>query len=328
VEALQRLVRNLPAGFEAPLVVVLHVPATASSKLPDILGRAGVLPARHIRDGDRLEAGTIFVAPPDRHVLASDGRLTLVEGPRENGVRPAVDPLFRSAARSHGNRLIAVVLSGTLDDGTAGVAAVRAEGGVTIAQEPSDAICPGMPASAIEGGAIDYVVSADDMADLLVDLISHGQRPPRTPRQARSSRSKATDLVCPECGGVMRQFEENGIFRFHCRVGHNYSPESLYDAQDQRLEAALWAAIRSLEESASMARRLADAARDRGASHTARRFDGRERDAAERADLVRSAILALSDLEDTPTVAEAQPVASEDDSRRAALAGARAPEGH
>jgi two-component system, chemotaxis family, protein-glutamate methylesterase/glutaminase len=318
VEALQRVVRGLPSSFPAPLAVVLHMPTTSISRLPDILSRAGSLPAFHAEDGARLEPGVIYVAPPDRHIICSDHRLTLVEGPRENGVRPAVDPLFRSAARTYRDRLIAVVLSGTLDDGAAGIAAVHANGGITIAQDPLDAICPGMPLAAIESTPVDHVAPADVISDLLVELLGAGpvirpalvagRRPePRTPGSITS------DFVCPECGGVLRMFDDSGVFRFHCRVGHNYSPESLYAAQDARLEAALWAAIRSLEESASLARRLADGARQRRAEATARRFDAREQEAAERADLIRSAILTLSDLEETPPIGEAEPVASEDD---------------
>ena len=325
VEALQRVVRNLPQSFPAPIVVVLHVPPTASSRLPEILSRAGILPAVHVMDGLPLESGVIYVAPPDRHVTTNGRGLQLVEGPRENGLRPAIDPLFRSAARSYHEGLVAAVLSGTLDDGTSGIADVHAHGGITIAQEPKDAICPGMPQNAIENATVDYVVRADDMAELFVELMSRpiGARP-EAPRRTFSS--QPTDLVCPECGGVLRQFEENGVVRFHCRVGHNYSPESLFDAQDARLEAALWAAIRSLEESASMARRLGESARRRGANLTARRFDDRERDAAERADVIRSAILTLSGLNETPALAEAEPVADEDEAVRAALGIGSEPE--
>lgn len=316
VEALQRVVRGLPSRFPSPIVVVLHVPVTAHSRLPDILERAGPLRARAVADGDVLEPGTIHVAPPDRHVIITDGRLGLVEGPRENGVRPAIDPLLRSAARIWGDRVISVVLSGTLDDGTAGTAAVHANGGVTIVQEPTDAICPGMPANCIDGAPVDYVVTADDMGGLLLELVERSERPGAPPASPPAVTSRATDVVCPECGGVLREFDENGVFRFHCRVGHNYSQESLYAAQDDKLEAALWAAIRSLEESASLARRLANSARGRGAITTAQRFEARERDAAERADLVRSAIMVLTDVADLPRVGEAEPVATEDDISR------------
>jgi two-component system chemotaxis response regulator CheB len=342
VEALQRVVRALPSSFPAPIVVVLHLPSTAVSRLPEILDRAGPVPARQATDGGRLEPGVILVAPPDRHVICSDHRLALVEGPRENGVRPAIDPLFRSAARIFGNGTIGVILSGTLDDGTAGIAAIHAGGGVTIAQEPSDAICPGMPQGAIENATIDHVAPADELGDLLVRLVrtpAADGRSPRSPslhapsrrsgpsdRDARASSS--TDLVCPECGGVLRRFEENGVLRFHCRVGHTYSGDALFDAQDARLEAALWAAIRSLEESASLARRLATSARDRGAIATAQRFDNRELEAAQRADLIRSAILAMSDLEEVPPAGEPEPVSSEDDADRARSDGSVGPIEH
>jgi two-component system, chemotaxis family, protein-glutamate methylesterase/glutaminase len=323
VEALQRVVRTLPVSFPAAVVVVLHLPPAAYSRLPDILERAGVLPARHVVDGERLQPGVLHVAPPGRHVVAIDHRLSLVEGPRENGVRPAVDPLLRSAARLWGDRLISAILSGTLDDGTAGTAAVHANGGITIVQEPTDAICPGMPESAIAGAEIDYVVTADEMGELLVQLVERRPVRARTRSGQPLPSSRTTDLVCPECGGVLRQFLENGVFRFHCRVGHNYSPESLYSAQDARLEAALWAAVRSLEESASLARRLSQGARGRGAMKTAERFESRERDAAERADLVRAAILSLSNLEVTPRIAEAEPVATEDEQNEPLAVGSQ-----
>lgn len=319
VEALLRVVRNLPPTFAAPILVVLHVPASPFSRLPEILGRAGALIAHHAVHGEAIELAHVCIAPPDHHLIVTDHRIALVEGPRENGVRPAIDPLFRSAARVFGSNAVGVILSGTLDDGTAGAAAIRAAGGTVIAQEPTDAICPGMPLSAIESAGADHVASADAIGDLLNEMVGRSTEPREMPPRPRPRKSEPTDLVCPECGGVLRDFEENGVVRFHCRVGHNYSPESLFEAHDARLEAGLWAAIRALEESASMSRRLSQSAYARGATATASRFESRERDAAERADLIRSAILTLSDLEDTPTLAEAQPVATEDDRRRAEL---------
>jgi len=316
VEALRAVVTHLPPDLAATVFVVLHLPPVGTSVLPRILERAGQLRAVHASDGTKFERACIYIAPPDQHMRFADGHIKLDRGPRENGHRPAIDPLFRSAARTFGNRTIAVILSGTLDDGTAGAAAVHAAGGVTVAQDPDDAINPSMPLSAIENAHVDHVASADEMSELLVRLVADGVPPAPREAASRSTASAATDLVCPECGGVLRQFQENGVFRFHCRIGHNYSPEALYNAQDAKLEAALWAAIRSLEESATLSRRLAIQARDRGAVRTARRFDEREREAAERADLIRSAILSLSDLEELPSIGEAEPVASEDDARR------------
>jgi two-component system, chemotaxis family, protein-glutamate methylesterase/glutaminase len=323
VEALIRLVGSVPARLPAAVVVVLHTPVTATSRLPEILGRSGPMPAAHASGRQPLVAGRVLVAPPDRHVVVRDGDLVAVEGPRENGVRPAIDPLFRSAARAYGPRTVGVILSGTLDDGTAGVAAIRAAGGTTIAQDPSDAVCAGMPQNAIESGAIDRILRADEIGPVLGQLMTGAQGPVRrratdavAGADATATPSTPTEFVCPECGGVLRAFGEFGIARFHCRVGHDFSPSSLVEAYDARLEAALWEAIRTLEESAALSRRLAKDARSRGAPASAARFDVRERDSAERADVVRSAVLRLSDLEETPSVGEPEPVASEDDARR------------
>ncbi|HEX5015880.1 MAG TPA: chemotaxis protein CheB [Candidatus Limnocylindrales bacterium] len=311
VEALTRIVRDLPPTLDAPILVVLHVPPTAVSRLPEILARAGGLPAGHARHGESPRSGRIYVAPPDRHMIVTDGRLVLIEGPHENGVRPAADPLFRSAAAWYRHRLLGAVLSGTLDDGTAGLAAVRAKGGVTAAQAPGDAIAPGMPSSVIENVGVDYVLPANEMGSLLTAFVAGTVRAPSHTPTDSGAGSQPIDLVCPECGGVLRQFVENNLVRFHCRVGHTYSTETLYAAQDGRLEAALWAAIRSLEDSASLSRRLAATARERGSPLTARKYEDREREAAERADVVRSALLALTPLDETPPEGEAPPVAAD-----------------
>ena len=173
-----------------------------------------------------------------------------------------------------------------------------------------------MPTNAIDGAQVDYVARADEIGGLLDELVHRPAAESRSGRTSDLGGSKASDLVCPECGGVLREFDENGLARFHCRVGHNYSPEALFGAYDTRIEAAMWTAIRALEESASMARRLAFAANARGATQAARRFDDRERDAAERADLIRSGIMTLIGLDENPSIAEAEPVATEDERDR------------
>jgi two-component system, chemotaxis family, protein-glutamate methylesterase/glutaminase len=318
VEALTRIVRELPASFGAPILVVLHMPTTAVSRLPEILRRAGAMPASHASHGLAPRPGHIYVAPPDRHMVVSEGTLLLVEGPRENGVRPAADPLFRSVASWYRRRALGAVLSGTLDDGTAGLAAIRSKGGVTVAQDPADAIAPGMPASAIENVGVDHVVPAAAMPGLFTSFVAGQLLPVVHDRRLSSDASVPVDLICPECGGVLRQFSEHGLLRFHCRVGHTYSPDALYAAQDGRLEAALWAAIRSLEESASMARRLAIAARERGATVTETRYREREREAAERADVVRSALLAVTPLDEMPPATEPPPVVAHEEAEASA----------
>ena len=170
VEALAALAHALPAVFGAPILVVLHVPPTGTSVLPGILSRAGRLPAVHARDGETVEAGHIYVAPPDSHLLISGRLLQLTRGPRENGHRPAIDPLFRSAAASHKRRAAGVVLSGTLDDGTAGLFAIKQGGGATLVQDPAEALYGAMPASAIAYVQPDYVLPTAELADVLVRL--------------------------------------------------------------------------------------------------------------------------------------------------------------
>jgi two-component system chemotaxis response regulator CheB len=170
VETLCKLASGLPPDLPAAVFVVLHIPPHATSFLPSILSRAGPLPAAHPNDGQAIEHGRIYVAPPDSHLLVKRGHIHLGHGPRENGHRPAADPLFRTAARAYGPRVVGVVLSGNLDDGTAGLLAVKVRGGVAIVQDPSEALYSGMPASASENVAVDWVLPVSEMAALLARL--------------------------------------------------------------------------------------------------------------------------------------------------------------
>ena len=170
VEALRELVAGLPAELAAAVLVVLHTPPTRDSRLPAILGRAGILPTAHARDGEGIRPGQIYVAPPNYHLTVEAESLRLVQGPTENGFRPAADPLFRTAARAYGARVVGVVLSGALDDGAAGLTAIKQQGGVTVAQDPDEAIVPGMPRSAIRFDHVDHVLPVAAIAALLVRL--------------------------------------------------------------------------------------------------------------------------------------------------------------
>jgi two-component system chemotaxis response regulator CheB len=178
VEALSRLVRDLPADFPAAVFVVLHVPASGTSVLPTILDRTGPLPAAHAVEGEQIRAGSIYVAPPDRHVLIRSAAVRVERGPKENGARPAIDPLFRSAASAYGPRVVGVILSGTLRDGTIGLAAVKLQGGTTIVQDPEDALYPAMPRSAIGEVGPDAILPAAEIGAALVELTRGGFRSP------------------------------------------------------------------------------------------------------------------------------------------------------
>jgi two-component system, chemotaxis family, protein-glutamate methylesterase/glutaminase len=307
VEALVRVVEALPSDLPAGVFVVLHLPATATSALPGILNRHGPLPASHAKDGEPVEPGRIYVAPPDRHLLLKQDQVHLGRGPRENGHRPAIDPLFRSAARRYGARVTAVVLSGALDDGTAGLVAVRRFGGVAIVQDPDDALYQGMPSSAIEHGGVDHVLPAPAIGARIAALARGpgAEQPSSNPDvpDVVKVEDEMTDLSmsaikgdnpgrpsafsCPDCNGVLWELHDGDLIRFRCRVGHAWSPESLLSEQREQLEAALWIALRSLEERASLARRLGGPARQRGHRITAARFEEQARESDQAAELVR-----------------------------------------
>jgi two-component system, chemotaxis family, protein-glutamate methylesterase/glutaminase len=311
VEALRQLVAGLPRELPAAVLVVMHVLPTGKSMLPAILQRAGALPCSGARHGEAVERGHIYVAPPDYHLLAADGNVQLSHGPRENGHRPALDPLFRSVARSWGERAIGVVLSGTLDDGAAGLRMLHDRGGTTIVQDPEDALYSGMPQSAIDTGAATHVVTIAEMADLVCTLIDEpverlelaadnpGERKP-TPTLDTADVTAVQDgdltpLTCPECGGALWEHQEGDLIRFKCHVGHAYSAESMQTGQGRSLEAALWSALRSLQEREDLFRRIAR--RTAKSPSTSTRFEQKASEVADHAEAVRRT---LADLGSTP----------------------------
>ncbi|QDV32180.1 chemotaxis protein CheB [Tautonia plasticadhaerens] len=293
VEALSTLVGGLPAGLPAAVFVVLHTSPHAASRLPTLLSMKGPLPAEHAEHGGPIRPGRIVVAPPDRHLIIRPESVELSRGPKENRTRPAIDPTFRSAARSFGGRVVGVVLSGTLGDGTAGLMAIKARGGTAIVQDPTEALFGDMPRSAIEHVGPHHVLGVGDMPRLLTQLAREPdpdfpggssmaddfEHDPETVRrdleaQARDSRrDEPTTYSCPECGGTLWQFGEGAVAQFRCHVGHVYSPESfLVDLTDE-LEAALWRCVRMLTEKATISRQLAADARSRGKADQAARFE-------------------------------------------------------
>ncbi len=294
VAALRELAGGLPPDLAVPVLIALHIAPHAGTNLPDILSRAGPLPAAYARDGELLAAGRLYLAAPDHHLGVEDGHARLTRGPRDNGHRPSVDVLFRSAARAYGPRAVGVVLSGTLYDGTAGLLALRRRGGIGVVQDPEDAAFPDMPRSALDIAGADHVVSIAEMPALLAELADGasarrtGSGAAHAPMPESSSREGPPGGVpspygCPDCGGVLWEMNGGDVPRFECRVGHGYSPEGLLVSQEDRIDDALWASFRALSENASLARKLEARARERGARASAQRFGDRALEAERRA---------------------------------------------
>jgi len=309
VEALARLVHDLPADLPAALFVVLHFPAHGTSVLPTILNRAGVLHADHFQDRTEIRSGRIYVAPPDYHLLVKRGYIRLVRGPRENSHRPAIDPLFRTAAAAYGRRVVGIVLSGTLDDGTAGLVAVKRQGGVAVVQDPEDALYPGMPRSAIANVEVDHILPLEKIGNALVRLahepVEEGDNPVSEEMAIESKMAELnldtlqqderpgtpSGFACPECGGPLWELQEENLLRFRCRVGHALSAESLSAEQSEAMESALWSALRALEESTALTRRMLQRSRQSNHSLIAQRYEERLREAEQNAALLRQLLL-------------------------------------
>jgi two-component system chemotaxis response regulator CheB len=309
VEALIALVRSLPRDFPHPMLVVLHVSPTGTSVLPAILNRACRLPVSPAADGEPLLGGHVYVAPPDCHLVLEDSRLRLSQAPRENGHRPAIDPTMRTAAAVYDGATIGIVLSGARDDGTAGLMAIKANGGTAIVQDPEEALYPAMPLSAIAHVTPDAVLPITAMAawilehttanfppeteppmpaedptdDPLLAMASGNDEPPQ------SATGTGTRYTCPDCGGVLFERHEGNLERFQCSVGHVFSIDSLSNAQAEALESALWAAVRSLEDRAALLQRLAVKGRANEQMRSAGIFERQAAEALERARTIREA---------------------------------------
>ena len=276
VSALIEIIAALPAQLDAVIGVVLHV-GPQQSILPELLSARAPWPVMHAEDGQALAARTIVVAPPDRHMLFTADRVRLTRGPRENHTRPALDPLFRSVALAWCERAVGVVLTGHLDDGTAGLAAIKACGGTAIVQEPATAFEPSMPASALANVAVDHCVALADIAPLLASLAARPSQPQPAAAPDAVTREQAifegkqtmanlehlarlgtpSALTCPECGGGLWEMKDVKPLRYRCHTGHGYSARALDNAQADMAEQALWGSLRALQERELLLRRLA-----------------------------------------------------------------------
>ncbi|NUT91608.1 MAG: chemotaxis protein CheB [Saccharothrix sp.] len=308
VEALRAFVAGLPGDLAAAVAVVLHMPAGGTSALAAILKRSGPLDVVSARHGMPLRKGRIHVAPPDHHLIVSDGQVHLSHGPTENGHRPSVDALFRSAAVARGPSVVGVVLSGTLDDGAAGMVAITSRGGMAVVQDPEEALYSGMPTAVMRHVEVAHVVSARKMGVVLRDVVGspvedvgepsdllrkesalaadHAGAPPGEVNRMGTPSS----FSCPDCNGALIALDTDHS-RFRCHVGHAWTAEALLDAKDAALEKALWTALRTLEEKATLARRMSRSAVARGSGSLVERYRSSAAEASSAAEVLRSHLL-------------------------------------
>jgi len=311
VEALTALTKDLPANLPAAIAVVLHLAPQIPGMLDSILSRLSLLPATQATHGMPFEEKHIYTPRPDHHLLIEDHRLRVIHGPKENRYRPSVDVLFRSAAVAYGPRVIGVILTGSLDDGTAGLLAIKRRGGLAVVQDPDDALYAGMPRSAIQHVNVDFCLPLAEIPALLTRLTSEpaeaDEAYPVTEDMQREVRIAAMDMQaldeaktvgnpsiysCPECGGVLWELQDGELLRFRCRTGHAFSIQALLTEQQDAIEAALWVALKVLEERVSIVRRLSEGAEDRGNSALAATYINKIRDIEDHTAVIRRVLFA------------------------------------
>jgi two-component system chemotaxis response regulator CheB len=311
VETLPRFFKDFHPDIGAAFFVVLHVHPDARSCLPALLSRTSRLSAQHAEDGCQILPGKIFVAPPDHHLLIEDGRMRLSHGPKENRHRPAIDPLFRTAAENWNSRVIGVVLTGNLDDGTMGLRAVKDAGGVTIVQDPADALYPDMPRNALQNVDPHYVLPLEEIRSLLPRLIQEpvkekvmkrfedkGMKPESKKIKSGDKINKdlgpPTMFVCPDCNGPLWELRDGKATMYRCMVGHSFGPQTLIAAQSEEVERALWIAIRALEERVALHQKLAERASSSKRDMSKKYFLTRARENSQHATVLRKILEQLT----------------------------------
>ena len=301
-DALRTLVSKLPGDLPAALFIVMHI--GIRSHLSEILKRLTPLPVVAPESGDPISPGTIYVAGPGKHLLIHDGHVLLRRGPRENMARPAIDPLFRTAAASRGGRVIGVVLSGALNDGTSGLRAIKRCGGIAVVQEPAEAAFPSMPESALRHVDVDHVVSVQDMAELLSRLSREPAGPtPDIPLDIRLEATLAAQelgtmeleeklgalspFTCPECNGTLWEISDGSMLRYRCHVGHAFTAETVLTGRAAEVDKMLESLLRSHRERAALVRRLAKQERSLNNESLAKQFEARASEYEHDAEVVR-----------------------------------------
>ncbi|MBV9523784.1 MAG: chemotaxis protein CheB [Alphaproteobacteria bacterium] len=311
VDALMRLCAMLPQDLPAAIMVAQHLSPSARSMLPALLDRAGPLSAESPVDGQAIEMGHVYVAPPDHHLLVRQDRLLVRRGPHENRTRPSVNALFRSAAVSCGGRVIGVVLTGLLDDGTEGLIAIKAAGGTAVVQDPADAEWPSMPRNALMRDHVDHVAPLAEIGPLL-DRLCRDDALPSVPLPqeylieddiaaeeivitdpSSTTPGAPSHFSCPDCGGVLNHIDVADDLHFRCQVGHSFTPLGLADAQNSELERALAIAVRTHRDRVRLFGRMSDNAEARGMAHAGKRWRQAANDSGELVKVLEQATLAV-----------------------------------
>ncbi len=308
IQAVSTLVSGLPQDFPGAVFIVVHTAAGSPGMLASILSRKAKVPVEVPADGDKIIRGHVYVAPPGRHMVLNDSRIRLTLGPTENRYRPAIDPLFRSAARFYDSRVVGVVLTGYLDDGTAGLISVKKAGGLAIVQDPEEAEAPSMPLSALAHVDVDRKTTLAELPALIDSLArqgawagnevvadkgNKGNSDMERKRQRNNGEvderlnGEPSAYVCPACQGTLWEVDQEGLLTFRCRVGHAYSAESMLEDQTDEVERALWASLRSLEENADLSTRLARKAKQSNLPISAKSYLERAEVAKQNADVLR-----------------------------------------
>ncbi|AOM79638.1 chemotaxis protein CheB [Pedobacter steynii] len=307
-EAFKRIVQGLPPDLDASIFIVWHMSPNIRGILPEVLNKLNTIKAAHAYDNELIVSNRIYVAPPDHHLLIEEGRVRVTHGPKENRFRPAVDPLFRSAAYAYGKRVIGVVLSGGLDDGTAGLWRIKFSGGLAVVQDPNDAEVASMPENALREVEIDYCVALDDMPALLVKLSQEVigsteiMKDEKTKieiniaaeenalKQGSLNIGVLSPYTCPECHGVLSKIMDGDLSRFRCHTGHAYSADTLMASVTEKIEDSLYSAVRGMDESILLLNHIGDHYAEANQPKLAAVYFKKAKEAEGRSNLVRKAV--------------------------------------
>jgi two-component system chemotaxis response regulator CheB len=310
-DAIRTLMSALPEGLDASIFMVWHMAPDVRGVLPQVLNRDQKMFAANAIDHEPINGGRIYVAPPDHHLLIDKGKVRVTKGPKENRFRPAIDPLFRSAALAYGQRVIGIILSGSLDDGTAGLWTIKEHGGMAIAQDPNEAEVSSMPENAIKGGAVDHILPLKEIAALIATAVNDEVPEINGIEMEQDKRTRAeigiamegdplktvifnfappSPYTCPECHGVLAAISEGDRVRFRCHTGHAFSADSLLAAITEKIEESMWSAIRNIQESVLLLNHMGDHFAEANNTRLAAQYFRKAKEADERAAIVRQAV--------------------------------------